>query len=48
MIIKHSQGKIDSVYTEKEWKKVDEQKKVGKEETPPKKESEKKSEKKGS
>ncbi len=36
MIIKHSQGKIDSVYTDNEWKKPDQTKKVGKEEKSPK------------
>lgn len=43
MIIKHSQGRIDSVYTDDEWKKLDDkkQKKVGKKEEEPKVEEEK-------
>lgn len=48
MIIKHSQGRIDSIYTDEKWKKLDDKKpkKVGKEEKPPKVEEEK-PEKKG-
>lgn len=46
MIIKHSQGRIDSVYKDDEWKKLDneDQKKVGKSERPSKVEEDSKDE----
>jgi hypothetical protein len=41
MIIKHSQGRIDSVYDNEEWKKMEKTKKIGKEERSPKKQEKK-------
>lgn len=44
MIIKHSQGRIDSIYTNEKWKKIDEseEKVEAKEEKEPKKPCKKK------